>query len=171
MTTVSFDGKRLVSDSQATVGTRRRLGPAKKIHVAGKDDNWTLLGKKVLAFGFAGNGGALNWITQSLTKGVGAEQPVTAKEISFSVIAVTDTGDAFYWNVSKHLKNAEDRHEVTPVTGPIAIGSGAVIAETVLALGKSAKKAVKAAMQQDIHTGGALQVYRVPVKGVKRLRV
>lgn len=171
MTTVAFDGKKLVSDSLGTVGTRRRQGSAKKIYVAPEGVEWTLLGRKVLAFGFGGNGGAAPWIEQALTHGVKVEQPITAKDLSFQVIAVTDTGEAFHWVVVRSPKGNEDQHSIVPITGPIAVGSGATIAETAMLLGKGAKGAVKAAMRLDVHTGGDLQVYKVPVLGARRFKV
>lgn len=170
MTTVAFDGKKLVSDSQGTVGSRRRIGAAKKIYTAPEDAKWSLLGKRVIAFGFSGSGGALPWIEQALERGVKVEQPITAKELTFQAIIIVESGDAYQWVVQRSTKG-EDTHSIVPVTGPIALGSGATIAEAAMILGKGAKGAVKAAMLLDTSTGGELQIYKVPVKGAKRFKV
>ncbi|MNM27095.1 hypothetical protein D3C81_375790 [compost metagenome] len=171
MTTIAYDGKRLCSDSQTSVSGKRRLGPRQKIYVAGKDDNWTLLGQKVIAFAAAGNSGAYHYIVAALEKGVGVEQSIAAKNLSFSCIVVVESGKAYIWQVTRNLKAGEDRQEINHIPGPYAVGSGADFAEAALGMGFSAKKAVKVAKRHDLHSGGKVQVYRIPVKGVKRLRV
>lgn len=170
MTTVAFCGKRLVADSQATIGNRRRLGPAKKIFVAEEGDSWTLLGQTVVAWGMAGNAGAVEVIKAAMTKGVGLEQMIVQKNMSFSVIAITASGKAYFWSAERNAKSNEDRHEIIPITGPMAIGSGQTIAESVLALGKGARAAVKLACKLDTGSGGPLQVYKLPFEGAKKFK-
>lgn len=170
MTTIAFDGEKLVSDSLTTINGRRILGDTKKIIVAGPDDEWKLLGRKVLAFALSGDGGVKELVKHVLSKGVGIDQPFTANNVDFRALLIVDTGEVFDWMVSRTAEMSED-HDLHPVTGPIAIGSGASFAEATLALGKGAKTAVKTAIRLDIYSGGKLQVYKLPFKGVKKFKV
>lgn len=164
MTTIAYCKGKLAADSQSTVGGRRRIGPAKKIFTPGEGDKWKLLGRNVAAFGLAGRASALELIKQALAVGVQSSQPITVKDINFSTLVLCETGEVFYWACQRDSKKGEDIHELVPVTGPIAIGSGATLAECALSLGFSAKKAVKAAIKLDTSSGGPVMVFKMPKK-------
>lgn len=150
----------MAADSQATAnGHRRSLGNAQKIYVAGTNDNWTVEGKKIQAFGFAGRYSAVPLIKGLLTNGVKHDTEPSVKDMRFTILAVAETGDVFLWVVSNDSKKNEKTADLTPVTGPIAIGSGCVFAEAVLAIGMSAVDAVKAAIRLDVMSGGEVSYW------------
>lgn len=155
MTCIAWDGKVLAADSQITSnGHRRALGPAQKIFVATPEDNWTIEGKKIQAFGFGGRYAAVALIKSLLTVGVKHDTKVEAKDMQFSILAIAGTGEVFKWIVSNDTKKQEQMSDIVPVTGPTTIGSGGVFAEAVLAIGMSAVNAVKAAIRLDVMSGG-----------------
>lgn len=155
MTVIAWDKKILAADSQATAnGSRRSLGNVQKIHVASPSDTWTIEGKKIQAFGFAGRFSASFLIKSLLSKGIKHDTEIDAKDLRFTMLAVGEAGDVFLLVVSNDSKKNEKMTDLTPVTGPIAIGTGGVFAEAVMAIGMSSVDAVKAAIKLDVMSGG-----------------
>jgi len=160
MTTIAWCGKILAADGQSTInGNRRLLSNSQKIHVATAEDNWTIEGKKISAFGMAGRPSALNLVKETLTTGLKHDTKITEKDTSFAIIAVAETGEAFKWQVTNDSKKQLQHVDLLPVTGPMAIGSGGVFAEAVLSIGMSAVDAVKAAMKLDVMSGGEISYW------------
>lgn len=161
MTTVAYCGKKLASDSQSTSGHKRRLGPAKKIFVATETDKWSVEGKDVAAFGFAGVAASIHLIKACLTAGIKHDTKLADLEGGFSTIIVCKDKTVFCWTCMKDKKKQEERYDLIPVTGPYAIGSGSTMAEAAMAIGEDAEVAVRAAIKLDTMSGGDVQVWEL----------
>lgn len=163
MTTIAYDGKVLVSDSQLHHGETAQPAPFRKIHIPEEDEYWEINGTKVVAFGLVGNPYTLDFIKDKLREGVDYKTKfeVPGNE-EFEAIIIDENGLSHMWVVI-NSKN-ELVSSVIPMLPPLAIGSGDQFAIAVMSIGKPAHTAVKAAMKLDIHTGGNLQIFEVPPK-------
>jgi ATP-dependent protease HslVU (ClpYQ) peptidase subunit len=163
MTTIAYDGRVLVSDSQLHHGETMQPAPFRKIHIPEDDEYWEINGTKVIAFGLVGNPYTLNFIKDKLREGVDYKTKfeVPGNE-EFEAILIDENGLSHMWVVINQ-KN-EMVSSVIPMLPPLAIGSGDQFAIAVMSIGKSAHTAVKAAMKLDIFTGGNLQIFEVPEK-------
>lgn len=132
-----------------------------KLFTPGEAENWTVEGKPVTVFGFAGNASAVHVIKASLTDGVKHNTKPTDFEGGFQSLLICKDGSVFCWSYVKDKKKQEERNDLVIVTGPYAIGSGAVMAESAMSIGLDAEQAIKAAIKLDIMSGGAIQVYEL----------
>ena len=166
MTTICYDGRELVSDSQATVGDAIGIAPFRKIHQPEEGEYWEIYGTKVLAFGLTGDAGSIEYIKDKLSEGIDHRTRFSHEDgdLIFRAIVINENADAFLWRVVKTKERDRNKTELLPMLPPVAIGSGQSFAQGVLAIGKSAKQAVKTAMRLCPYTGGALQIFEIPPK-------
>jgi len=164
MTTVVWDGKELVSDSQITSMDTAELAPFRKIHTPEEDEYWEVKGVKVLAFGLAGDAMAIDYIREKLNAGINFRTKFDdAHDLVFRAVLINEKGEAFLWTVIKNKERNRERNELLPMLPPIAIGSGREFALGVMATPKGdARAAVKAAIRLDVGSGGNLQYFLFP---------
>lgn len=162
MTTICWDTKKLVSDSQATAGHRARLGTSKKLFVAGPEDKWVIQGDELLVYGFAGSTGNKLVVEDYLIKGVDHTTKIPHLEGGFQILAIAKSGRVWLWGQEKPpAKDAPERRTLQQVLGPYAIGSGSGYAEAAMSIGLDAEQAVRAAINVDTMSGGDLQVWEL----------
>lgn len=163
MTTICWDGKTLATDSKASQRDIAMLGDHKKLYLPTEDQYWEIQGVKVLAFALAGDPDVLPWVLEALDKGVthrtGLED---IQETDFVTLCITEKGEAWYFGLSRNARQGRNTVILSPIFGPGAAGTGQVIANAVMSIGRSAKDAVKQAIRLDNHSGGAIQSWEFP---------
>lgn len=163
MTTIAFDGKMLVSDSQLHHGDIKQPAPFRKIHTPEEEEYWELNKTKVIALGLVGNPHTLNFIKEKLQEGVDYKTKFEVPgDEEFEAILIDENGLSHLWIVLN--RKGEMISMVTPMLPPLAIGSGDQFAVAVMSIGKPAHAAVKAAIRLDVNSGGNLQSFEVPPK-------
>lgn len=149
MTTVAYDGKTLASDSQTTHGTMRLSNSAVKIFGRGVQDDWSIEGKKVMAFGIAGNLHAADELRREMSTFVGLKGCSRfTKGVTLSYIAITEDRTVY---VGGQYED-EEQGWLCEVSAPIAVGSGGDFAMGAMAAGLSAEEAVRIAARFDVNT-------------------
>jgi len=171
MTTICFDGQKLVSDSQATGGAMVIPGGVKKIFEPEEGEYWDVQGNRVIAFGVSGDGKAIESVRDKLRSGVTHTTKIDdLDEVAFGVLLITEDGQCYHWQT--HKRQGRPVHHDLLLLGPhAAVGSGKTYALAVLSIGKNAEAAVRAACRLDKYSGGELQIFEVPPKpAVKSVR-
>lgn len=164
MTTICFDGKTLASDSKSTQGHIAMIGGFQKIYEPGPDDYWEIQGVKVLAFAISGCPEGLPFIKEALQLGVTHRSFIDWPELDFLIIAVDENGLGWYWGAARNDRKNLDSVTLQPVNGPMAAGSGQLIANAVMSIGAEATTAIEIACKLDNHSGGAVQSWVYPGK-------
>lgn len=163
MTTICWDGKTLASDSKASQRDIAMIGDHQKIYVSRDDQYWEMQGTRVLAFALAGDPDVLPWVLEALETGVTHRTALEeVQETDFVTICVTELGQAWYFGLSRNAHHRRNTVIFSPITGPCSAGSGQVIANAVMSIGKSAKDAIKQAIRLDNHSGGSIQHWDFP---------
>jgi len=163
MTTIVWDGKELVSDSQVTTMDTAQLAPFRKIHTPEEHEFWSINGIKVVAFALAGEASAIDYVKEKLQKDITYKTRFDDNnQIMFHAIVIDEKGQSFVWRVSKDKHQNRERTALLPMLPPIAMGSGTDFALGVLSIGRDARTAVKAAIKLDVGSGGALQIFEFP---------
>jgi len=133
MTTIAWDGKKLVGDTQTQCGNLRDLTPVLKI--TEMDDHYIAV---------CGN----LFVVQKYINGT-----MTRKDLKESqLLRVFKTGTAEVTDGTGHWFAVE---------APFAMGTGGEVALGALLAGASATKAVEIAIKVDTSSGGPLQVIKV----------
>lgn len=164
MTTVAFDGKTLASDSKATQQNITMIGPATKIFWPGEGEYWDVMGVKIVAFGMAGDYDMLPFLKEVLSEGLTHRTVFDYDDVNFASILIDENGNAWMYAIHRTQDGRKNTTVFTPSQGPCAVGSGQIVANAVMSIGKSAEAAVKAACKLDIYTGGDVVVWQVPPK-------
>lgn len=145
MTTVVYDGKSLVSDSQSTVGDEVYAEDCQKI--------FPEVGPFAV-LGIAGNYQDAKDVLKVITDFTNIDQirGLDFKDLEWncSMIAITYNGEVWHYTGKYSF---EMRPDV-----PFAIGSGAPYALGAIHAGSDAKNAVLAAARYDLYTNEVLQV-------------
>lgn len=164
MTCIVWDGKTLASDSQITSNGAIGLAPFKKIYFPDdKTEYWEANGKRVIAFAVAGDARSIDYIKHELHKGITYRTQVDVEDdMFFSTILVTEDLLAYDWTVDTNKEKRNTHSALIPHSGPIAKGSGGRYAIAIMAIGKDAKSAVKAAIRLDPHSGGDIIEFVAP---------
>lgn len=164
MTTICWDGKTLVSDSQMTSGNMIHPAAFKKIHVPDDaTEYWEANGVKVIAFGLAGQAKAVEFIKEYLRKGVDYKSRVEhSDELDFEVLLITEKHNCFLWSVYANKEKRGEEQFLLPLDPPVATGSGKRFALSILSIGKSSEAALKATMKLDAFTGGEPVIFTPP---------
>jgi len=157
MTTVCWDGNTLAADTMYTAGSRKMQGHYEKIVFPdGKD--WTVRGKKILAFGFSGGVGSIEQIKTLLEAGIPNKSDLSAEEDTFNILMVTADKQVYNWtfgyNAQKELVN-----DLYVTDGNFAIGSGGIYGLGAMAIKADAISGVKAGIKVDLHSGGYIDVW------------
>lgn len=162
MTTVAYKDGVLAADSQATLGMSvRHQAPVQKIYTPEADEYWEVAGKRVVAFGFAGDYTKLPFLIDVLREGLTHLTKFPAdSEVDMAAILVLETRDSYM--LSAYVSRGRQELKVYPLAPPMAIGSGEMFAMAAMGIGHSAHDAVQAAMKHDIGTGGDIVVFEVP---------
>lgn len=165
MTTVCWDGKELVSDSRACLGDTIHQAPFQKIFTPEENEWWEINGVKAVAVGFAGEGGAIEYIKEKLREGITFKTRMGEdEEVLSHALIIDENGICWCWRVHQFQNKSHKRYELLPMLPPIAIGTGEPFAVAAMAIGKDARAAVKTAAKLDIYTGGDLQIWTFPGK-------
>ena len=163
MTTICWDGKVLATDSKASQRDIAMIGDHKKLYLPTADQYWEIQGTKVLAFALAGDPDVLPWVLEALEKGVthrtGLED---IQETDFVTLCITEKGEAWYFGLSRNARQGRNTVILSPIFGPGSAGTGQVIANAVMSIGRSARDAIKQAIRLDNHSGGAIQSWDFP---------
>lgn len=164
MTTIVWDGKKLVSDSQATGGIIITPGGLKKIFEPEEGEYWEVQGTKVLAVGISGDGKAIEAVKEKLRTGVTHKTKIDdLDEVAFGVLIIAEDGQCYRWQMNK--RQGRPTHlDLLPLIPPAAVGSGQTYALAVLSIGKSPETAVRSAIRHDKYSGGELQIWEAPPK-------
>lgn len=163
MTTICFDTRTLATDSKASQGGVAMIADHQKIYLPEAHEYWEIQGVKILAFALAGDPDALPWIKEALEAGV--THRTTLDEIDdtdFVIIAVNELGQGWYFGLERNARRGQDKVILSAPTGPIAAGSGQIIANAVMSIGRGAKEAIKQAIRLDNHSGGEIQTWVFP---------
>lgn len=156
MTTIVWDGKSLVSDSQMTSGNLVHPAGFKKIYTPDDaTEYWEANGVKVVAFGLAGQAKAAEFIKEYLRKGVDYKSRVGHDdELEFEAILITEKHNCFLWSVYANKEKRNEEQFLLPLDPPVATGSGKRFAIAIMSIGKSAEMAMKATIKLDVFSGG-----------------
>jgi hypothetical protein len=171
MTTVAWNGKKLVTDSQVSLGTTANPGPVKKIFEPEEGEYWECYGTKVVAFGISGDGKAIGFMRDRLREGISHRTRFDdIEEVSFGALVITEDGNCYRWQTNK--RNGRPQHQdLLQLMPPCTVGSGHAYALGVMWIGKDIETAVKAAIKLDKWSGGDLQIWELPPKpDVKSVR-
>lgn len=164
MTTIAWDGSKLVSDSQATGGIIIQPGGFKKIFEPEEGEYWDVLGHRVLAVGVSGDGKAIEAVKEKLRTGVTHKTKIEdIDEIAFGALIITEDGQCWRWQINKR-QGRPMHNDLLHLLPPAAAGSGQTYALGVLSIGKSAELAVRIAVRHDKYSGGDLQIWTLPPK-------
>lgn len=173
MTTIVWDGKTLASDSQMTNGNLIALSNFQKIYIPDPEkEYWEANGKRVVAFGIAGDAKAVDYIKHELHQGITFRTQVECEDdLMFTAILVTEDHLAYSWVVDTNKEKRNTWSELIPHSGPIAKGSGGRFALAIVSIGKDAKAAVKATIKLDAYSGGDIQEFiPEPIPAVPSVR-
>lgn len=153
MTTIAYDGKTLAADSQTTQDGICLSNSAMKIFARGPEDDWSIEGKRVAAFGIAGNLHAANDLRRVMSSFAGhhAGDPFEAG-VTFAFIAIAEDRTVFVGG----KYSDDDRSWVIEAQSPVAVGSGGDFALGAMAAGVSAEEAVKIASKFDVNTNDSV---------------
>jgi len=167
MSTVAFDGKRLVSDSSISVDNTVSQTPFRKIFTPDDDgEYWEICGVKAVAFATVGLPCSGRELRKALQKGLDEDTDTSCFTEQFDGIVIDENGVAHQLVATARNKGGQEiiRLHFIPTMGMVAIGSGEQYAMAVMSVGKSARSAIKAAIALNIDTAGCLQVFEVPPK-------
>lgn len=162
MTAVIWDGKTLATDSQMTMGHGTiSLAEFKKIYTPDPEkEYWEVNGKKVVAFAVAGDAKCVDYIKHELHKGINFRTQVEVEdELFFGALLITEDHMCYDWTVDTNKEKRNTWSSLIPIFGPVCKGSGGRFALSVVAIGKDAKTAIKAAIRLDAFSGGAIQEF------------
>lgn len=164
MTTVCFDGKSLVSDSQATAGENFIVtNIAKKVHTPEEGEYWDYNGRRVLAFGIAGDPSSIEYIREGLNEGLTHKTAFSASSyMEFDALLVME--DATSVIFSGYMNNGVQTYHSFPAEVPVCVGTGTPFALAVIDHSKNnqAERGVRAAIKFCAYTGGDLQIWELP---------
>lgn len=164
MTTIAWDGNKLVSDSQGTAGVIIQPSNFKKIYEPGEGEYWDVLGIRVIAAGISGDGKAIEIIKEKLRTGIDHKTRVDElDEIAFGALLITEEGQCYRWQMNKR-QGRPIHMDLLQLLPPAAAGSGQTFALSVLSIGKNAETAVRVACRHDKYSGGDLQIWELPPK-------
>ncbi|ANZ48574.1 peptidase HslV family [Erwinia phage vB_EamM_ChrisDB] len=152
MTTIAYDGVTLASDSQTTQGDIRLSNSAVKIFAAPHRD-WAVEGKRIVAFGVAGNLHAANDLRAAMSTFAGHKAGDPFPEgVTFAFIAIAEDHTVFVGG-----KYSDDtRSWVVEAQAPIAVGSGGDFAMGAMAAGAKAEDAIRVASKFDVKTNDSV---------------
>ncbi|QVW55878.1 hypothetical protein pEaSNUABM10_00003 [Erwinia phage pEa_SNUABM_10] len=153
MTTIAYDGKTLASDSQSTQGNIRVSNSAMKIFARGEGDDWSIEGKRIAAFGVAGNLHDAKDLRQRMSSFVGHHSGDHFENGStFAFIAIAEDHTVFVGG----KYSDEPRSWVMEAEAPVAVGSGGDFALGAMAAGAKAEDAVRIASKFDVNTNDSV---------------
>lgn len=157
MTTVCWDGNTLAADTLYTAGGRKMQGHYEKI-LFPEDKQWTVEGKKVLAFGFSGAIGSIQKIKSLMEAGITSDTEVDPDNSGFNILMVTEHKQVYNWTVGQNAQK-ESVKDLFVTDGNFAIGSGGIYGLGVMAIKGDSISGVKAGIKVDIHSGGYIDVW------------
>jgi hypothetical protein len=164
MTSIAWDGKKLVSDSQGTAGVQIQPSGFKKIYEPGEGEYWEVMGQRVLAVGVSGDGKAVESVMEKLRTGVNHKTKIEdIDEIAFGALIITEDSTCYRWQMNKR-QGRPTHMDLLQLMPPAAVGSGQAYAIGILSIGKSAEVAIRGAIRLDKYSGGELQIWEAPPK-------
>ena len=161
MTTVCWDGKKLVSDSFMSLDNMILPAAQQKIFCPAEGEWWGIHGIKVIAFGFSGSMNSMEFVKDLLRTGLDHKSKIDeAQEHSVNVICILETGESYI--ISSAMVRGRQSTVLLAMGPPLAVGSGENFAYAVMSTGKDSIAGVKTASKLDAFTGGDLQVWEFP---------
>lgn len=140
MTTIAYDGKTLVTDSQVTVDGKR-FGKTQKLFRLHSRAVLAISGTMDVSYEI------MRWLNGD------AEKPALDKEQDdFEGLLIEPDGSA--WEIAPGLRRF-------PACVPWTGGTGGIVAMTAMRCGKTAQEAVELACEIDTKSGGPLQIHLV----------
>jgi hypothetical protein len=130
-----------------------------------EDEYWEVMGHRVVATAFAGQFPVLPWLLEAIkTPGGITHRTKTGLDLPLNGALLVIDERGIGWEVAVDGPDGKDpeRFMVTPVFPPHSIGSGRPYANSVMAMGRDAKKAIQVAIRMDIYSGGIIQSFELP---------
>lgn len=163
MTTIAYRDGVMAADTRVVNGADMiNLGEQRKIHEPGEEEYWSVNGDRIICFGLSGSLTDLLAFKELLSEGVTFKTKAPDHLVGDSnLLCVGEQGNV--WMVSAYKqRDGSMAFTVSSVQPPFAIGSGSVYASAVMAVGKSAVDAVKAACKLDVYSGGRIETWELP---------
>lgn len=165
MTTIAYKNGIMAADSRGVKGATIATVPYSKIHVPEGDDYWEIEGVKVLCFGMAGMATFKELVKERLRKNLTSKnKTVEEDKVSFQALIIDENGGIWDWGVSINARKDHSLNQLLPVSAPMTIGSGGPFALAAMAVGLTAKAAVKVAGRLDPHTNDIVTTWSFPGK-------
>jgi len=169
LTTIVWANGKLGSDSLATANGRVTSRNAVKIFFPPEGETWSVMGKRILAYGASGtpSGDAFIQELMASPEGITHRTELYApSKVSFSVLAIDEHHQAWKIIYDGGTPDGKNKSGLVcwKVSSPSCIGSGGLFADTALAMGFGVKEAIKIAKKMDPSSGGKAVVYKLPPK-------
>ncbi len=159
MTTIVFDGKRLVADTLRTSAGFKLPGDFTKIWLPGSA-TWKIQGVEVMAVGFSGSCSFQMELKEKLLENLTHKTKFTNLEGGFTLLCYMKTGNVFHVHYHTSTKNTTGYTAITDMgNSGEAVGSGSSYALGALSMGCDAAEAVIAAINVSTSTGGNLCIW------------
>jgi len=160
MTTIAYDGRYFVTDSQQTAGSVN-LGNIKKVYTKAKDGD-------LIVAAIAGDGDKIKSICKrqlfdiwndSIVEEINVIfEPPEKGRIGFWVMAIDPTDLKVVWQLTHGEKTAVE------IQAPYALGSGELFAMGAMGCGVDAMDAIRVAAKFNIYTNDILQIFDCKTK-------
>lgn len=165
MSVAAFDGKLLVTDSAITTDGQISPSEFRKIYTPDEGEYWEICGVKAIAFALIAVPVVYPQFRKLLQEGMDHSSDAMVFDNTFDAIVIGENGVAYQVMMSESVKpDKRSVLNIIPATGYLAIGPGDQFATAVMSIGKSARAAVKAAINLCIECHGNLQSFEVPPK-------
>lgn len=128
-----------------------------KIHTPEPGEIWTILGRRVLAFGLAGTLTVVEPFKELLRKGIYHDTKAFHGIGCASVLCYTEDLDLFYLSVGSKDEGDKSLFIIHDESSKLAaVGVSTAIAKAYMCAGKSARKAVELLIKSNVSLGGKI---------------
>lgn len=165
MTIICYKNGLLAADGMETHRDLITSLTIEKIVKSAKEDNWCILGKRIVAFAACGTVTTDITLKEYLSKGIGMqEQSINVCHDEFSAICIDVEGTSYI--IDSIIDNGVNKLiivDVKPVYFPIAIGVGVETARALMRnkLNYSALEAVEFNCEHYTSCGGSIQSVKI----------
>lgn len=133
-----------------------------KIHTPEPGEIWTVMGKRVLAFGLAGTLSVVDPFKELLRKGIYHDTKTFHGIGGASILLYTEDLDLIYIGVTDKHDREESLFLIHEQSGDCsAVGVATAVAKTYMVTGKSARKAVELLVKTNVSLGGKISELNV----------
>jgi len=171
MTTVAWDGKELVADTQGTRGDTILPGRVQKIFTPAEGEYWEIQGERCIAFALAGMTSGIEAVKDFLRAGITYRTKWDLPyEMMYNALFITESGIAWIQTVAP-TRGGQFSSYLELAQAPFSMGSGDNFAFALMSIGKTAQQAVKGASKVCPYTNDVLDVFVLPpAPAVKSVR-